>query len=150
MTAHPTRASAGLLLLVALLCARACHPLPAYAADPDPVGLPRGSTCMRLGGMPLPCHGVLLSPLRARELRTAEVDRDEVRALLAAERERAAVDAAAAAELLAESERLRRACELTRAPLPRAVPWYERPGWVLAGGVVLGAAAAVLVVEAVR
>jgi hypothetical protein len=138
MTARPTSLGHALLALVTLLCARACY-APAYASDRDPIGLPLGSTCMRPGGAVLPCHGVLISPARARELATAETDRDELQAALDSARELRAIDAREAAETLAASEAARRACEETRAPPPRRTPWYERPGWVLAGGVVLGA-----------
>lgn len=110
--------------------------------EPDSVGLHAGT--------PAPYTGVLTPPHAYRTLLRAQDDLAasvEARALDAVQ---ARADIAALEQRLAAVEAARRACEHDRAPAAPRLSWYEEPGWVLAGGVLLGVGATAAIVAVVR
>lgn len=139
----PLVASVAFLLAVALAALVAtCGTGRCAEPEPDSVGL--------RAGVPAPYAGVLLPPRAARSLLRAQDDLDAEREGRALDAEQHRADVAALEQRLAAVEAARRACEADRAPAPHPPAWYERPGVVLLGGVVLGVGTTIAIVAAVR
>ncbi|MCC7542450.1 MAG: hypothetical protein IT379_39900 [Deltaproteobacteria bacterium] len=97
-----------------------------------------------------PYAGILMPGEVVRALLHAQDERDEARALLEVERERARVDLQACVAVADARERARVACEGSRVPPPPERAWAGWP-WVAAGaGLVVGVGLTVLVVEVAR
>ena len=110
--------------------------------EPDSVGLRAGT--------PAPYTGVLTPPGAYRALLRLGDDLDAEREGRALDAEQHKADVAALEQRLAAVEAARRACEADRAPVPHPPSWWERPGVVLVGGVLLGVGTTIAIVAAVR
>lgn len=110
--------------------------------EPDSVGLRAGAAA--------PYSGVLTPPHAYRALLRLGDDLDAEREGRALDAEQHKADVAALEQRLAAVEAARRACEADRAPVPHPPSWWERPGVVLVGGVLLGVGTTIAIVAAVR
>lgn len=126
-----------LVLMLIYAIASLCSPERARCAEPDSVGL--------RAGQPAPYSGILVPPGALRDLLHTQDELDAERAGRAADAEQARADVAALEQRLHAVEAARVACEQDHVPAPRRVSWYERPGWALAGGALLGVGLAVAV-----
>ena len=113
-------------------------------AEPEP-----DSVRLRAGA-PAPYTGILTPPIAYRSLLRAQDDLDSEREGRALDAEQHRADVAALEQRLAAVEAARRACEADRAPAPHPPAWWERPGVVLVGGVLLGVGTTIAIVAAVR
>lgn len=115
-----------------------------HCAEPEPA-----SVGLRVG-QSAPFVGVLTPPGAFRALLRLGDDLDAEREGRALDAEQHRADVAALEQRLAAVEAARRACEADRAPVPHSPSWWERPGVVLVGGVLLGVGTTIAIVAAVR